>query len=108
MHIKAGGIPVMDRVMPEEKAAVIIQRHCRGYLTRRNLEFRQYLSNRWLSGRLVERVIDEALQNDVIPDVLMEVLQERMSCGGWVCCKYWNRTMLATEPSGAINLSHFS
>ena len=85
IRIKVGDIPVMIRLLSEEKAAVIIQRHCRGYLIRRNLEFQQYLSNRWLSGRMVEKIVDEALQNDIIPDILMEVLQERMNCGGWVC-----------------------
>lgn len=72
------------RPMSEDRAAVIIQRHCRGYLTRRNLEFQQYMANRWLANRLVDKIIDETLQNDVIPDVLIELLQERMNCGGWV------------------------
>ena len=71
--------------MSEDRAAVIIQRHCRGYLTRRNLEFQQYMTNRRLANRLVDKIIDETLQNDIIPDVLIELLQERMSCGGWVC-----------------------
>ena len=73
------------RPMSEVRAALVIQRHCRGYLTRRNLEFQQYLSNRWLARRLVDKIIDEALQNDLIPDLLIELLQERMNCGGWVC-----------------------
>ena len=70
--------------MSEQRAAVIIQRHCRGYLTRRNLEFQQYMANRWLASKLVDRIIDEALRNDIIPDMLIELLQERMRCGGWV------------------------
>ena len=71
--------------MSEERAAVIIQRHCRGYLTRRNLEFRQYMANRWLAHRLVDRIVNETLQIDVIPNILIELLEERMKCGGWVC-----------------------
>ena len=76
---------IIGRPMSENRAALIIQRHCRGYLTRRNLEFQQYLSNRWLAGRLVDKIIDEVLRDDVIPDILIELLQERVSCGGWVC-----------------------
>lgn len=73
------------RPMSEDRAAVVIQRYCRGYLTRRNLEFQQYLANRWLANRLLDKIIDETLQADMIPDVLIELLQERMNCGGWVC-----------------------
>jgi len=73
------------RPLSENRAAIIIQKHCRGYLTRRNLEFQQYLANRWLAGRLVDKIIDDVLLNDILPDVLIELLHERISCGGLVC-----------------------
>ena len=70
--------------MSENRAAVVIQRRFRGYLTRRNLEFQQFLSNRWLAATLVDRIIDDVLRSDLVPDILIELLQERMRHGGWV------------------------
>ena len=70
--------------MSENRAAVVIQRCFRGYLTRRNLEFQQFLSNRWLAATLVDRIIDDVLRSDLVPDILIELLQERMRHGGWV------------------------
>jgi len=75
---------VLVRPMSESRAAVVIQRCFRGYLTRRNLEFQQFLSNRWLAATLVEQLIDEVLRTDLVPDILIELLQERMKHGGWV------------------------
>ncbi|XP_065917885.1 uncharacterized protein [Dysidea avara] len=71
------------RPMSENRAAVVIQRCFRGYLTRRNLEFQQFLSNRWLAATLVDRIIDDVLRSDLVPDILIELLQERMRHGGW-------------------------